>query len=1304
MTKRRSLLPALLVAPLMALPAPIATAAPTNAPAARAAETTTVPHATQAKTAPSGITPAKTPGQPDNTTDYLFAYFTGAEGSDTDEQIYFSTSEDGSTWHDTRKAGDPALTWDKQEKGVRDPYMVRSADGKKTYLIATDLSIYHRGGWGNADATNTGSKDLVIWESDDLINWSEPRAVDVASKIKGAGMAWAPEAIWDEDKQQYMVFWATASDEENEVGDSTNMYYATTRDFKAFSDPVKWIDRDHSIIDTTVMKAEDGWYYRASGDGQITVERSRDPYATSTSKTAKDGNGWDYVGTLADTFGTDAYSGAKLEGPELFRYNDDDIVEVDGVKMPYGLMADQYAEGKGYLPFRTADVNSTDKSQWSTADDVDFGDLKKRHGTILPITAEEKERILAKYDKNEPVDPVDPDEVGSEPIAAYDFDSPETPGKDTTGNDNDLTLKGDAEVKQVDDRDSPALSLRGKGQYAELPRGLFDGRNEITVEFSSRSREKDGNFFSFALGEDQNRYIFTRLRGDEAYSAITKNSYQNEDSVTGAIDTIDNWHDYTLTLTKDRLSLYADGNLLGQTDTKTSVTDLGTGLKSYLGKSLYSADGTYDGDFDDVRIYNYAKSSSEVQGPASGLAVKDTDQILSQKATTADDGTVTKEIVLDHWADPKTGKTSDKSEVAFDYDIPEGTTVKDASGKLLTAPDLKKITDYSKPLKLTVINGNGKTTKLTVGVEVVVTPVRISGNEAKSSGIGEKDPTGNEGWKFFADPEITTHDGKYYIFPTTDGYADWAGHTIHAFASDDLVTWEDQGVVVDLKEDSDKMPDGRSEGAWAPAFAERNGKFYLYFSAHGQINVAVSDPAKGGTIDSGYEIQTVKVESSIDPGIFEDPQTGTWWLTWGQGPGMYAELTDDMLGIKPGTTVKTDATKDIREASYLTARKWNGEWTYYYTYSIDDTNSPNYKVAYATAPKLEGDGTQWTFRGDILKKDLDKGILGTAHQAVLQVPGTDDWYMAYHAFLTDEMRPRGYDSTHDDKQIATGNKREVRLTRMTYTEPTGAQTKAGAVPLIKPMDVTYDGVNPETIPEVSISGADSARPVSARTTPSGTVTPTAGSSAETLAGTKVSASFNEGWKGTSFQWYRGESKIDGATASTYTPTSTDVGEKLSVRAVGESTTGVTDNDGNAATRTNQLVSGTLTVVEGDEDSSSDSDSTAGSDSDSDGTSADGSDGDSDGPGGTTDGRAEGNADETPGNGGSSEDDGNGSSSGTATNGSDRPTGQGSDSNADSEHQAGLASTGSSVVIPLVVTGLFVLVGAVLLLIRKRLRH
>ncbi|MFF2370893.1 immunoglobulin-like domain-containing protein [Agromyces sp. NPDC058110] len=339
------------------------------------------------------------------TTDYLFAHFTGTEGAASDEQIYFATSRDAATFTDTRAAGNPVLSLAKTQGdgGVRDPFVVRSPEGDRFYLIATDLSIYYRGGWGSANATVTGSKDLVIWESTDLVNWTEPRFADVASGIPNAGMAWAPEAVWDDETQQYYVFWATRADGNTELGDSVDMYLSTTRDFRTFSTPVKWIDRQGSIIDTTVIKVGD-WFYRASGDGQITIERSKKLDAVTTSATAKTtgtDQEWVLVGTLQSILngsgtcaGGSNYTGACLEGPEFFAYNDDDRGAAAEL---YGLLADQYGTGRGYLPFRTTDLNSTSASVWSKATNVNLGTLKKRHGGIMPITAQEYQRVMFHY-------------------------------------------------------------------------------------------------------------------------------------------------------------------------------------------------------------------------------------------------------------------------------------------------------------------------------------------------------------------------------------------------------------------------------------------------------------------------------------------------------------------------------------------------------------------------------------------------------------------------------------------------------------------------------------------------------------------------------------------------------------------------------------------------------------------------------------------------------------------------------------------------------------------------------------------
>ena len=121
----------------------------------------------------------------------------------------------------------------------------------------------------------------------------------------------------------------------NELGDPTNMYYATTADFRTFSDPVQWIDRKNVIIDTTMLRDDDGWWYRASKDSEITIERTRNPYAVAREVLRTDDpNEWSFVGTLTDLLGNGRYSEHYLEGPELFVFNDDDVVTVNPRRDP----------------------------------------------------------------------------------------------------------------------------------------------------------------------------------------------------------------------------------------------------------------------------------------------------------------------------------------------------------------------------------------------------------------------------------------------------------------------------------------------------------------------------------------------------------------------------------------------------------------------------------------------------------------------------------------------------------------------------------------------------------------------------------------------------------------------------------------------------------------------------------------------------------------------------------------------------------------------------------------------------------
>lgn len=302
---------------------------------------------------------------------YLMAHFTGE--SSTGEQIYFATSTDGLHWTDVNRSM-PVLISNVGERGVRDPAIIRSADGTKFWIIATDLRIASGKGWNVA--MHSGSTSLVIWESTDLVNWSQPRLADVAGGIPNAGCAWAPEAIYDAGNGNYVVYWATISPLNGY--DKPRIYYATTTDFVNFSAPQMYIDRpgSYGIIDTQILEVPNGTYqyYRASRDtymgyDAVTVEGSNSIFGS-----------WIAIGDIHNLIS------AWSEGPILHKFNDAN---------QWCLMVDVTAGG--YRPLVSTDLSNMGIYRVLNSSEYNLGANRKRHGSILNITMAEFNAIWEQW-------------------------------------------------------------------------------------------------------------------------------------------------------------------------------------------------------------------------------------------------------------------------------------------------------------------------------------------------------------------------------------------------------------------------------------------------------------------------------------------------------------------------------------------------------------------------------------------------------------------------------------------------------------------------------------------------------------------------------------------------------------------------------------------------------------------------------------------------------------------------------------------------------------------------------------------
>lgn len=288
---------------------------------------------------------------------------------------------------------------------------------------------------------------------------------------------------------------------------------------------------------------------------------------------------------------------------------------------------------------------------------------------------------------------------------------------------------------------------------------------------------------------------------------------------------------------------------------------------------------------------------------------------------------------------------------------------------------------------------------------------------------------------FHADPEIvySNQTGKYYIYSTTDGQPGWGGWYYTAYSSNDLKDWTYEGIVLDLKSDQVSWADGN---AWAPAIEEKKTKdgyrYYLYFSGNPkngggkQIGVAIADSPTGPFTDLGHPMITespVGRGQQIDVDVFIDPVSGKSYLYWGNGYMAGAELNKDMVSIKKKTlavlTPEGGTLQDYayREAPYVFYR--NG--LYYFMWSVDDTGSPNYHVAYGTSTSPLGPIKVAT-DPIVTIQNPEKEIYGPAHNSVICKPGTDEWYIVYHRINKHYL----------DKSLSPGTHREVCIDRLEF--------------------------------------------------------------------------------------------------------------------------------------------------------------------------------------------------------------------------------------------------------------------------------
>lgn len=240
-----------------------------------------------------------------------------------------------------------------------------------------------------------------------------------------------------------------------------------------------------------------------------------------------------------------------------------------------------------------------------------------------------------------------------------------------------------------------------------------------------------------------------------------------------------------------------------------------------------------------------------------------------------------------------------------------------------------------------------------------------------------------------ADPHIAVFGDTFHIYPTTDGSEGWMSTSFHTWSSKDLKNWNDDGVVLDLPKDL-KWANVR---AWAPAIATKDGKFYYYYSAGQSVGVAVADSPKGPFKDPLGKPLVAKGQykgvQSIDPMVFVDDD-GSAYLYFGQGHCKAVKLNPDMVSYNEAD-LRDITPPGYNEGSFVFKRKG----VYYLSWSEFDTRDPRYSVAYATSASPLGPYKKAEINPILKQKGAVKGA---GHHSIVQIPGRDEWVIAYHRF------------------------------------------------------------------------------------------------------------------------------------------------------------------------------------------------------------------------------------------------------------------------------------------------------------------
>ena len=287
---------------------------------------------------------------------WIFAYFK----NNGEDGLHLAWSRDAYHWYALHGDSSVLQPTAGHDKLMRDPCVIRGGDGK-FHMVWT---------------VSWGERSIGYTSSNDLIHWSAQQAIPVM-KDTATLNAWAPEIFYDSSGKNYMIYWASTIPGKypklGVKGDGKynhRLYYVLTRDFKAFTPTMLLYDKGFSVIDATIQHQGNEYLMFLKNENDSPAEKN---IRIAMSKILTGG----YTNASPPITGN-----YWAEGPTVLRTGNKWIVYFDK-----------------YTGHTYGAIESTDLKNWTDVSDKITTPTGIRHGTILPVTEKELQKVIAVYNR-----------------------------------------------------------------------------------------------------------------------------------------------------------------------------------------------------------------------------------------------------------------------------------------------------------------------------------------------------------------------------------------------------------------------------------------------------------------------------------------------------------------------------------------------------------------------------------------------------------------------------------------------------------------------------------------------------------------------------------------------------------------------------------------------------------------------------------------------------------------------------------------------------------------------------------------